>query len=110
MKLPVLAQDKANHAVYGSIIFAVVYLLVMLFRQPALAIPLAAAATLGAAVLKERLDKEANDEALTHGEPLPHGVEKADIWATLLGAAPCALVVLVLHGMLGVPILPLPAV
>lgn len=56
--LPVFAADKANHAVYGSAICAVVASLSLMLPMPAAFAPLAglaASAALGA--IKERLDK-----------------------------------------------------
>ena len=70
MNLPLIPQDKANHAVYGAVIAAVVSLL---------NIPLALTAVAMVGVGKEVLDWWQN----RHGEH--HGVEVMDAMATLCG-------------------------
>lgn len=108
--MKVLPQDKANHLSYGSLIAscaAVVaqFAMLGLVQQGALPVSVlqyrnlvAAVAAQGSAalagVVKERMDKRANDRAIANGELPPHSVEGADIMYTALGgtfvAAPLA--------------------
>ena len=91
-----IAQDKANHELYGARIAAVAAAIVAGAAAliPALGIaPLALLLSAGAAVasgiaagmIKEMLDARANKKAAAAGEPLPHSVEGADIAATARG-------------------------
>ena len=70
MNLPLLPQDKANHAVYGAVIAAIVSLF---------SIPLALTAVALVGVGKEVYDWWRN----MHGEQ--HGVEVMDAVATVCG-------------------------
>jgi len=70
MNLPLLPQDKANHAVYGAVIAAIVSLF---------SIPLALIAVALVGVGKEVFDWWQN----RHGEH--HGVEVMDVVATVCG-------------------------
>lgn len=95
-----IAQDKANHEVYGariaSVCASVVYVIVAAaLKQPAYARPAAALAAVGSAAaagkIKEELDRRANRKALARGETPPHSVESADIVATTKGGVVVAL-------------------
>ena len=70
MNLPVLPQDKANHAVYGAVIAAIVSIV---------GLPLALLVVAAFAIGKEVYDWWRN----RHGEQ--HGVEIMDAVATICG-------------------------
>jgi hypothetical protein len=100
MSVHLIPQDKANHEAYGGRIAAVCATLAVLVcalsrhtRPWALLAGGAVAllAVLAAGVLKERLDAAANALAAAAGEPPPHGVERADIVATVRGGVAVAL-------------------
>jgi hypothetical protein len=78
--IPVLAQDKANHAVYGSAIFTAAYVVAFFAGLPAL--PIAAGAVIGFGVGKEIYDKLHKDK---------HTPDPLDALATLAGGALCAI-------------------
>lgn len=81
--LPVIPQDKANHAVYGAVIFNI--------ALPFTSALLALAAVAALAVAKEAVDWLRNRRARQAGLPAPHGVEPLDALATLAGGAACFL-------------------
>lgn len=84
MQIPLIPQDKANHACYGAVIF-----LVSAFaaRQAGLhefaLVGLGVAGAVGA--LKELADYVLNRRAIAAGLPPPHGVELLDCAATTAG-------------------------
>jgi hypothetical protein len=78
MNLPQLPQDKANHAIYGALIFIVSFL----FSHSAV--------IAGCIVVFFALAKEGSDALInyrTTGDPMhgPHGVEVFDALATCFG-------------------------
>lgn len=88
MNLPMLPADKANHALYGALVFLAAGAAAAQAGLPhAGAIAMAASAT--AAVAKEATDYIANRRALaSQAKPL-HGVEWLDAAATAAGGAVC---------------------
>jgi len=96
MLIPSLPQDKANHAVYGAMIFSVVLLVAHLLKSPyEIAIALGVVAFMAVA-------KEANDAWInyrTTGDPMhgPHGVEALDAAATCFGGVLAVLPILILR-------------
>jgi hypothetical protein len=100
MPLHLIPQDKANHEAYGARIAAISATLVMLAcslspqTRPWALIAGALTAVesaLAAGFIKERMDAAANARAAAAGEPPPHGVERADIAATVRGGVAVAL-------------------
>lgn len=87
--LPQLSADKANHAVYGALIFNTALPLTDAFVALALVAVLA--------VAKEASDWISNHRARAAGLPAPHAVEVMDALATLAGGVLCALPLLALH-------------
>ena len=90
MNLPQLPPDKANHALYGALIFNVAF-----FASHSLAI--ASGVVAAFAVAKEISDAVINWRAtgkLTRG---PHGVEFLDAAATCFGGILVALPLIVLR-------------
>lgn len=89
LNLPQLPQDKANHAIYGAVVFlAVLLLLYLADTQQLLGISakgVALLAAAGAGVLKEAADQLLNRRA---GTPLHH-VEWQDAAATAGGGLAC---------------------
>lgn len=86
MKLKLIDQDKANHAVYGAAASALCASVALLLGAPLVAaggLGVGAAGLLGWA--KEQLDKRANAQAIERGDEPPHSVEAADIKATAIG-------------------------
>jgi hypothetical protein len=84
MLLPLIPQDKANHAIYGAVVALAAYSVGLAGHIPhAPVIGLAAATTVGA--LKELADWLLNRRAIAAGLPPPHGVEFLDFAATSLG-------------------------
>ena len=84
MNLPQLPQDKANHAIYGALIFNVCFL----FTHSAI---VAGCVVAFFAVFKEVSDAIINWR--TTGDPMhgPHGVEVLDAAATCFGGVLAAL-------------------
>jgi hypothetical protein len=78
--IPSLPQDKANHAVYGALIFL---LALAILRRPDVAYGLVVLAAVG----KEALDKLSNMRAVKAGLTPTHGVEWFDALATCAGGA-----------------------
>ncbi len=90
MNLPQLPPDKANHALYGALIFNVAFIATrsLLISSVVVAV---------CAVAKEISDAVINWRAtgkLTQG---PHGVEFLDAAATCFGGVLAALPLVVLH-------------
>ena len=78
--MPQLPADKANHAIYGALIFL---LALAIFRRPDAAYGLVVAAAVG----KEVLDWLSNQRAIRAGLMPTHGVEFLDALATCAGGA-----------------------
>lgn len=89
MNLPTLPADKANHALYGALIFLVAGALAAAAGQVPLARAIGAGVTVLAACGKELNDWLLNRRAIAAGLPPPHGVEAADALATTAGALVC---------------------
>lgn len=81
--LPSLPQDKANHALYGAVIFNLALPITDAFVALALVAVLA--------VAKEAVDWISNHRARAAGLPALHGVEVMDALATLAGGFLCFL-------------------
>lgn len=78
--IPSLPQDKANHAIYGALIFLAA---LAILRRPDAAYGLVVLAAVG----KEALDKLSNMRAVKAGLLPTHGVEFLDALATCAGGA-----------------------
>ena len=78
--MPSLPQDKANHAIYGALIFLIGFAIT---RRLDVAYALVVAAAVG----KEALDKLSNMRAVKAGLMPTHGVEFLDALATCAGGA-----------------------
>lgn len=89
MPLPQLPADKANHALYGAALFAVVGGLASHLGHADIAQPAGALGALLVACMKEAVDYAINRRAISADLPPPHGVEAADIVATTAGALLC---------------------
>lgn len=89
--MPSLPQDKANHFVYGAVIYAVVFGVLALLKMPATYYAFAVVALFG--VGKEIVDYLQNRYQGAH-----HGIEALDALATIAGGAVCA-VPLLLKGV-----------
>lgn len=88
MTLPLIPQDKANHAIYGAVIFLFVAFFTTRGHAPhPFELALAASALAGA--LKELSDYIANQRALAKYLPDVHSVEAMDFLATALGGLAC---------------------
>lgn len=89
MNLPQLSADKANHALYGALIFLVAgWLATQIgFTPYARLIGAATAALFGG--LKELADDRANERAAAAGVPPSHDVSASDAFATTSGAMLC---------------------
>lgn len=88
MNIPQLPVDKANHAIYGALIFiAVGAVAASLGYAQARIIGVGAAAAAG--IAKEVSDWILNHRAVAANLPPPHGVEAADALATIMGAVVC---------------------
>lgn len=86
MKRLVIPQDKANHAIYGALIFALVASLAMFTSYAPVARWLGLGAAVAAGVAKEFYDYVRNRQALKAGLAKPHGVEGSDLLWTAGGA------------------------
>jgi hypothetical protein len=84
MALPMLAQDKANHVIYGFVIAVVAAVVAVALKlpQPKL-IGIAVAVLFGAA--KEGFDYAMNKKETAAGQAPTHGVDKFDFIATGAG-------------------------
>jgi len=78
--MPQLPADKANHAIYGALIFLAA---LAIFRRPDAAYGLVVAAAVG----KEAIDWLSNQRAVKAGLMPTHGVEWFDALATCAGGA-----------------------
>ena len=78
--MPQLPADKANHAIYGALIFL---LALAILRRPDAAYGLVVLAAVG----KEALDWLSNQRAVKAGLMPTHGVEFLDALATCAGGA-----------------------
>lgn len=85
MSLPTIPLDKANHVVYGSVIFAVTYVMLMFQQLPAL--PIAFGVVVAFAV-----GKEVRDRVTKKGTP-----DIVDAVATVAGGVVCAIPTLFHH-------------
>jgi hypothetical protein len=97
--LPMLPADKANHVLYGGVIFiAIAYLAAVVGHSPARArlAGLLAAAAFGLG--KEARDWFANRKAVAAGEAPEHNVDSMDVVATAVGGALCWLATLAVQG------------
>jgi hypothetical protein len=96
MNLPLIPQDKANHAIYGAVIFCAVFALAHQVL-PLFQTHIAAVVVVLAAFGKEAADRLANWRAQRSGLPAPHGVEMMDAVATCAGGALAALPLIILE-------------
>lgn len=94
MNLPQLPADKANHALYGVLIFIVAAWLCTALGQPHHARQAGLAAAVLFGCTKEAVDWRLNRRAAAAGLPPPHGVEAGDVLATTAGALLCWLAAL----------------
>lgn len=97
MNLPQLAQDKANHLLYGQLIWGVSAFVMMKLGfgyNEAYRYALWITIFLGGG--KELVDKILNLIANMRGKPAPHGVELYDAMATIFGGMSVWLAVKVL--------------
>ena len=95
MKLPMLDQDTANHAVYGGAIALSAMLPAMVFRVPHAPL-IGGAAALAFAAGKEAADYLSIRAALKSGEKPVHSVEWTDLAGTVAGG-----LAVVVAGLLG---------
>jgi hypothetical protein len=82
----VIAQDKANHAIYGALVFALVAGLAMHTSFAPIARGLGVGAAVAVGLAKEAWDYVRNRQALKAGLAKPHGVEGSDLLWTAGGA------------------------
>lgn len=82
----VIPSDKANHAIYGALIFALVAALASLAGQREAARMWGAGAAVLAGAAKEAWDYVRNRRALKAGMAAAHGVEGSDLAWTAGGA------------------------
>ena len=97
MSLPTLPADKANHVIYGACLFAAAGAIAGHFGLPHSRL-IGVGVALAVGVAKEITDYLANRAAIARGEPPPHGVELADVIATVGGALLAAAAGEVPHG------------
>lgn len=83
MALPSLPQDKANHFIYGAVIYVAAFGVLTALKQPATYYALAVVALFG-------VGKEIVDYLQNRYEGARHGVEGLDAFATIAGGAVCA--------------------
>ena len=90
MNLPQIPPDKANHALYGAMLFSAA---LAVTRNPLIA----AAVVVVAAAAKEASDAIINYR--TTGDPMhgPHGVEFLDFAATCFGGVLAALPLVIMR-------------
>lgn len=79
----IIPQDKANHFIYGAIIFCVGYLCSFLWFPEPLWASMALVALF--AIGKEAMDKWNNIKSVKAGVTPTHGVEFMDVIATIGG-------------------------
>ena len=82
--LPSLPQDKANHVVYGMVVFIAALFALVWFRV-AYAAYAALAITVVVGIAKEVVDAWENYKATGNWRTGPHGVEGLDALATASG-------------------------
>lgn len=82
--LPIIPQDKANHAIYGALIFCVIFILSHL-SIPHYEMCVASAAVVVAAIAKELRDLWSNIQSKRLNLTPTHGVEVMDAVATIAG-------------------------
>lgn len=88
MNIPHVPPDKALHYIWGSLAYLAALGLLLAVQAPdARHLALAFVVLLGTA--KEAADALANRSAARRGESLPHKVEFADAFATVLGGLVC---------------------
>ena len=94
MTLPLIPADRAQHFIYGALGYVAAAAVAALLGWPQYAAHagLAAALLLGAG--KELADARANALARAAGQPPPHGVQFADLVATVAGGLVCQAAVL----------------
>lgn len=97
MKLPIIPADKANHLIYGALIFVLVVVAVNLTPWAIWAPHAGVAGALLVGAAKEARDAWANRQAAKWRLPLPHSVSVADVGATVLGAVGCWLAALAVN-------------
>ena len=98
MNLPIFSQDKANHVIYGAIIAAIMSSLVSLVipiipifnlisysQQHIVSAIVGLLSAAAGGLIKEMMDKKANDIAIKLEQPVLHSVEKADFLYTVQG-------------------------
>jgi hypothetical protein len=85
MSLPSLPPDKANHFVYGAVIYAVTFCIFSLLKLPA------ATYYAFATVALFGVGKEIVDYLQNRFQGAQHGVEALDALATIAGGAICAI-------------------
>lgn len=81
-----IPADKANHAIYGALIFAALAVLAMLTSYAPVARGIGMAGAVAAGLAKELYDYAANRRAIKAGQPAPHSVEGGDLAWTAGGA------------------------
>lgn len=88
VKLPMLPQDKANHFIYGALIWlGVLVLALVLGCGERAALGAANVVLVAVAWLKELVDWTLNRMATAKGQAPTHGVEALDAVATMSGGA-----------------------
>lgn len=88
--LPLIPQDKANHACYGALIFLLSAFIAHAGDVTHIAL-IALLSTIAAGALKEALDWMENRQATADGHEPVHSVELLDVVATSLGGLACYL-------------------
>lgn len=88
--MPIIPQDKANHALYGALVFVATFFVAHLLL-PVYAIALALGATVVVGIAKELLDMWSNYKAKQNNILPKHGVELWDAIATIAGGVVVAL-------------------
>jgi hypothetical protein len=96
MTLPSLPQDKANHYIYGSIIYVTAWLFIAHVQLPVTFFSTHATYTAWAITVMFAFGKELTDAIRNKhvsGDYMqgPHGVEFPDALATIAGGTICAL-------------------
>lgn len=89
MKLPLLPQDKANHALYGALAFLITSAAMRATPWPDMAAVAGVCGAVLAGLAKEARDAWANRQAEAWHLPLPHEVSGGDVLATGAGGVLC---------------------
>lgn len=97
MKLPIIPQDKANHFIYGTAIFAITYMIMINFVFTLTAVATGMITTTLIAVAKELVDYLLNKRLVSMGLRATHGVELFDAVATVSGSVIPTLLLLATH-------------